>query len=49
MAKALGVFFLLTLAACSGLPQQHNPTSPCAGGEASYACQVQRYNDAAAQ
>jgi hypothetical protein len=45
MAKAFGVFLLLSLAACSGVPQAGYSASPCSAGEASYACQVQRYHD----
>jgi hypothetical protein len=44
MVKALGVVFILALAGCSGLPAQH-AASPCDAGEASYACQVERYQN----
>jgi hypothetical protein len=39
-------FLLLALAACASVPppMAHVP-SPCDAGEASYACQVERYNN----
>lgn len=45
MARILSALFLLAVAACAGVPQQQQPSSvsPCAGGEASYNCQVERY------
>jgi starvation-inducible outer membrane lipoprotein len=48
MVKALLVTFLLALAGCSGLPQSPQAPSPCAGDEASYACQLERYSNVAA-
>jgi hypothetical protein len=45
MIKTIGVVFLLVLAGCSGLPQYHSTASPCSAGEATYACQVERYRN----
>lgn len=45
MVKALGVVFILALAGCSGLPPVPHGASPCDAGEASYACQVERYQN----
>jgi hypothetical protein len=45
MVKAIGVVFLLALAGCSGLPRYQSTASPCSAGEASYACQVERYHN----
>jgi hypothetical protein len=49
MTKAFLVVLLLALAGCAGsTPYQREP-SPCeVHGEASYACQIQRYHDVAA-
>jgi hypothetical protein len=47
MAKAFGVVFLLALASCSSVAQ-HQPQTPCAIDEASYACQIERYQNVAA-
>jgi hypothetical protein len=39
---------VLLLAGCTGLPHAAREPSPCQlHGEASYACQVKRYNDVA--
>ena len=44
MFKAVAVLFLLALAGCSDIPR-HPDTSPCSGGEASYECQIERYQN----
>jgi outer membrane biogenesis lipoprotein LolB len=44
---ALGIALLL-LAGCSGVPQAPRQPSPCDAGEATSACQIQRYHDIAA-
>ena len=49
MLKALIVVFLLALAGCSGVPNRPYIESPCSAGEASYACQIERYHNVAAQ
>jgi len=43
MVKAFSVVFIFALAGCSGLPQRQYTASPCSMGEASYACQIERY------
>lgn len=45
MARTLIVFVLLALAGCAAVPQRQHAASACAGSEASYQCQVQRYHD----
>jgi hypothetical protein len=45
MVKAFSVLFLLALAGCSGVPRYQSTASPCAAGEATYACQVERYQN----
>jgi hypothetical protein len=45
MVKSLSVVFLLALAGCSGLPRAQYVASPCSAGEATYACQVERYHN----
>ena len=45
MARTLCAVLLLALAGCSGLPRQPVEPSACAGNEASYACQVERYHN----
>ncbi|MFC5498520.1 hypothetical protein ACFPOE_13320 [Caenimonas terrae] len=45
MVKAVAVTLLLALAGCSGLPRYQSAVSACAAGEASYACQVERYHN----
>jgi hypothetical protein len=49
MIKALGVLLLVALAGCSGIPQFQHTVSPCAADEASYACQVERYQNVNAE
>ena len=44
MVKAAVVVLLLALAGCSGVPYHPDP-SPCAASEASYECQVERYQN----
>ena len=43
MVKSFALVFILALAGCAGLPQQQHAASPCAADEASYECQVERY------
>ncbi|MDB5858191.1 MAG: hypothetical protein JWQ76_1880 [Ramlibacter sp.] len=47
MSKLPGIIILLALSACSGLParQYEASPSPCAISEASYECQVERYQN----
>ncbi|MEO5671451.1 MAG: hypothetical protein ABIR26_12225 [Ramlibacter sp.] len=46
MIKALCVALLVTLAGCAGtVPIQEQASSACWNNEASYACQVERYNN----
>jgi hypothetical protein len=45
MARNLFVVLLLTLAGCSALPPIQVAPSPCDAGEATYACQVERYHN----
>ena len=47
MSKSLCAVLLLALSACSGLPprQLDASPSPCAISEASYECQVERYQN----
>jgi hypothetical protein len=49
MAKAISIVLLLALAGCSGLAQVQSAGSACSAGEASYACQVERYQNVNAQ
>ncbi len=49
MVKAFGVALLLVLAGCSGVPQPPYGASPCTAGEASYECQVERYQNVNAE
>ena len=49
MHKAFSVVFLLALAGCSGVPHSQYAESPCSAGEATYACQVERYNNVSGQ
>ncbi len=39
----------LALAGCAAPPQVQRQASPCDEGEATYACQVQRYHDISVQ
>jgi hypothetical protein len=45
MGRAFIVVFVLALAGCSALPRGQLTASPCAAGEASYECQVERYHN----
>jgi hypothetical protein len=45
MARNLLLLMLLALAGCSALPPTHAAPSPCDAGEATYACQVERYHN----
>jgi hypothetical protein len=49
MVKAFIVVFLLALAGCSGVRPRPYIESPCSAGEATYACQIERYHNIAAQ
>ena len=46
MVKVTGIVMLLLLAGCAGgVSRSQMADAVCAGGEASYACQVERYNN----
>jgi hypothetical protein len=45
MKKVFTVALLLALAGCSGLPPAQYTESACDAGEATYACQVERYHN----
>jgi hypothetical protein len=45
MSKCITMAWLLALAGCSGLPPAQYSASPCDAGEATYACQVERYHN----
>lgn len=45
MRKAIVATWAFVLAGCTGLPSASPTPSPCAAGEASYACQVERYQN----
>ena len=46
MAKSLCLALLLAISGCSALPRNDQAApSPCALDEASYACQVERYQN----
>lgn len=45
MAKAFSILFLAALAGCSAAPPQQYTASACIASEASYACQVERYQN----
>ena len=47
MVKAFSIV-LVALAGCSGLPTYQYSPSACLAGEASYACQVERYQNVSA-
>jgi len=40
---------VLLLAGCSSAPRVQQAESPCAAGEATWACQIQRYHDISVQ
>lgn len=45
LAKLLFVIFSLLLAGCSAAPRGVDRSSPCFENEATYACQVERYQN----
>lgn len=45
MTRVFLATLLLALAGCATLPRPELHASPCATSEASYACQVERYNN----
>ena len=45
MTRASILALLFALAGCSGVPAARNTGSPCDAGEATMACQVERYNN----
>jgi hypothetical protein len=49
MLKTFSAVLLVAIAGCSGLHPYDRTVSPCAAGEATYACQIQRYHDVAAE
>ena len=49
MVKSFSVVFLLALAGCSSVPHRQYTASACSTGEASYACQIERYHNVAAE
>jgi hypothetical protein len=49
MNRTATIAVLLALTGCSGVPLQTQGSTACAAGEASYACQVERYHNIAAQ
>ena len=42
----LWITMVVTLSGCTGMSRADESSSPCAQGEASYACQVERYRNA---
>ena len=46
--RLLALAAVFALAGCAGVPQAQLAASPCAAGEATYACQVERYHNIAA-
>ena len=45
MVQAITVALVLALAGCSGLPRYQHTASPCVAGEATYECQIERYQN----
>lgn len=45
MSKAITIALLFALAGCSAQPPAQYSGSPCDAGEATYACQVERYHN----
>jgi hypothetical protein len=45
MVKPFIVAVLLALAGCSAVPRRQEIASPCHASEASYECQVERYQN----
>ena len=49
MVKAFSIsIVLVALAGCSGLPPYQYSASACLAGEATYACQIERYQNVSA-
>jgi len=46
MIRTLSLALFFVLAGCAGVAQSQYSASPCAGNEASYECQVVRYQNA---
>ena len=49
MVKAFGAALLLLLAGCSVISPPRYTVSACAAGEASYGCQIERYQNVNAE
>lgn len=49
VVRLLAAGLWLALAGCSAAPLAQRPATPCDAGEATYACQVQRYQDVSVQ
>ena len=45
MSRVITIALLSALAGCSSLPPTRYSASPCDAGEATYACQVERYHN----
>ena len=45
MRTAFVAAFAFVLIGCTGMPPAQYTASPCAAGEATYACQVERYQN----
>jgi uncharacterized lipoprotein YmbA len=45
MARRFTLILLLALAGCSSHPPYQASPSPCSAGEASYDCQIERYQN----
>jgi len=45
MVKAFSVACIFALAGCSGVPAYQYTASPCFASEASYECQIERYQN----
>ncbi|HEX2547999.1 MAG TPA: hypothetical protein VHL79_24150 [Ramlibacter sp.] len=45
MTRHFSLLVLLALCGCAGAPRTQLAASPCAAGEATYACQVERYHN----
>ena len=45
MIRSFTIALLFALAGCSALPPAQHSGSPCDAGEATYACQVERYQN----
>jgi hypothetical protein len=49
MVKAFSLIFIFVLAGCSGVPARQHTVSPCFASEASYECQIERYQNISVQ